>query len=131
MLRLPPVPDFTQLRHQAKALLRAHERKEATVFGVSVREVLRNLRQFASADDAAIWSKPLALHEAQYQAFELEAGRGNTKQIRMLPSRYRAHYMWLDRKEVYTVNVTCPDGLGASIPALAFDLRLPTTKADH
>ena len=91
-LRLPFQPDFVQLKHQAKDLLRAHERKEASVFvayggsapsvgvpsggevsaggagggEVSVCEVLRNLRRFASADDAAIFGKPLALHEAQY-----------------------------------------------------------------
>jgi len=58
---LPPRPDFTQLRHQAKDLLRAHERSDAGVCGV-----LRRLRRFASADDSAILARPLALHEAQY-----------------------------------------------------------------
>ena len=58
---LPPRPDFTQLKHQAKDLLRAHKRKDASVCGV-----LRRLRRFASADDTGILNQPLALHEAQY-----------------------------------------------------------------
>jgi hypothetical protein len=59
--RLPHRPDFTQLRHQAKDLLRGHQRKDPAVC-----DVLRRLRPFASADDAAILAEPLALHEAQY-----------------------------------------------------------------
>jgi hypothetical protein len=58
---LPPRPDFTQLKHQAKDLLRAHERMDS-----SACTVLRRLRQFAAADDAAILARPLALHQAQY-----------------------------------------------------------------
>jgi hypothetical protein len=61
---LSPRPDFTQLKHQAKDLLRAHERKDPAAC-----PVLRRLRRFsgkASADDAAILAAPLALHEAQY-----------------------------------------------------------------
>lgn len=65
---LPPRPDFTQLKHQAKDMLRAHERKDA-----SACNVLRRLRQFAFADDAAIFAQPLALHEAQY-ALAMEYG---------------------------------------------------------
>ncbi len=65
---LPPRPDFTQLKHQAKDLIRAHERKDASACGV-----LRRLRQFATVDDAAILAKPLALHEAQY-ALAMEYG---------------------------------------------------------
>jgi hypothetical protein len=65
---LPPRPDFTQLKHQAKDLLRAHERKDA-----SACPALRRLRRFASADDAGILAQPLALHEAQY-ALALEYG---------------------------------------------------------
>lgn len=67
-LTLPPRPDFTQLKHQAKDVLRAHQRKDA-----SACNVLRRLRQYASADDAAIFAKPLALHEAQY-ALAMEYG---------------------------------------------------------
>jgi hypothetical protein len=58
---LPPRPDFTQLKHQAKDLLHAHEGKDA-----GACPVLRRLRRFASADDAGILAAPLALHEAQY-----------------------------------------------------------------
>ena len=58
---LPPRPDFTQLKHQAKDLLRAHGLKDA-----SACAVLRRLRQFADTDDADILAQPLALHEAQY-----------------------------------------------------------------
>lgn len=65
---LPPRPDFTQLKHQAKDLLHAHERKDA-----SACPVLRRLRRFASADDAGILAQPLALHEAQY-ALAMEYG---------------------------------------------------------
>jgi hypothetical protein len=65
---LPPRPDFTQLKHQAKDLLRAHERKDA-----SCCATLRRLRQFASADDADVLAGPLALHEAQY-ALAMEYG---------------------------------------------------------
>ncbi|HAU38726.1 MAG TPA: hypothetical protein DCX07_13550 [Phycisphaerales bacterium] len=65
---LPPRPDLTQLKHQAKDLLHAHERKDADCCSV-----LRRLRQFASADDAGIFSQPLALHEAQY-ALAMEYG---------------------------------------------------------
>ncbi len=65
---LPPRPDFTQLKHQAKDLLRAHERKDASACGI-----LRLLRRFESADDAAIFAQPLALHEAQY-ALAMEYG---------------------------------------------------------
>ena len=65
---LPPRPDFTQLRHQAKDLLRAHQRQDA-----SCCPVLRRLRRFAPADDADILAQPLALHEAQY-ALAMEYG---------------------------------------------------------
>lgn len=65
---LPPRPDFTQLKHQAKDLPRAHKRKDASVCGV-----LRRLRRFASADAAEILASPLALHEAQY-ALAMEYG---------------------------------------------------------
>ncbi len=65
---LPPRPDFTQLKHQAKDLLHAHERKDAAACGV-----LRRLRRFASANDAAVLAAPLALHEAQY-ALAMEYG---------------------------------------------------------
>ena len=65
---LPPRPDFTQLRHQAKDLLHGHDRKDPAVCGV-----LRRLRQFASAEDARIFAQPLALHEAQY-ALAMEYG---------------------------------------------------------
>ena len=60
---LPPRPDFTQLKHQAKDLLRAHEHKDAAACAV-----LRRLRQFSAknASDDAILAQPLALHEAQY-----------------------------------------------------------------
>jgi hypothetical protein len=66
---LPPRPDFAQLKHQAKDLLRAHERKDAS----ACCTVLRRLRQFAAADEAAILARPLALHEAQY-ALAMEYG---------------------------------------------------------
>ncbi len=65
---LPVRPDFTQLKHQAKDLLHAHERKDR-----SACDVLRRLRRFASADDAVIFDKPLALHEVQY-ALAMEYG---------------------------------------------------------
>ena len=56
---LPPRPDLTQLKHQAKDLLRAHERKDP-----GACPPLRRLRRFASADDAGILAGGLALHEA-------------------------------------------------------------------
>ena len=65
---LPPRPNFTQLRHQAKDLLSAHERKDVSACGV-----LRRLRRFTSADDAGMLAQPLALHEAQY-ALAMEYG---------------------------------------------------------
>ncbi len=58
---LPPRPDFTQLKHQAKDLLRAHGRKDP-----SACDPLRRLRRFKAAADADILSAPLALHEAQF-----------------------------------------------------------------
>jgi len=65
---LPHRADFTQLRHQAKDLMRAHERGDAAAC-----VALRRLRRFASADDAQVLSMPLALHEAQY-ALAMEYG---------------------------------------------------------
>ena len=65
---LPPRPDFTQLKHQAKDLLRAHERRDA-----SACPMLRRLRRFISDDNDAILAAPLALHEAQY-ALAMEYG---------------------------------------------------------
>jgi len=65
---LPPRPDFDQLRHQAKDLLRAHRQKDSAACGP-----LRQLRQFASADDKPMFAAPLALHDAQY-ALALEYG---------------------------------------------------------
>ena len=61
-LALPPRPDFTQLKHQAKDLLHAHEKKDASACGV-----LRRLRQFASADDAeAFGASALGLTKDDY-----------------------------------------------------------------
>ena len=65
---LPPRPDFTQLKHQAKDVLCAHKQRDS-----SVCPVLRRLRRFGSADDAGILGQPLALHEAQY-ALAMEYG---------------------------------------------------------
>jgi hypothetical protein len=65
---LPLRPDFTQLRHQAKDLRRAHGRRESAAC-----PVLRRLRRFASASEADILAQPLALHEAQY-ALAMEYG---------------------------------------------------------
>lgn len=65
---LPPRPDLAQLKHQAKDLLHAHQRKDA-----SACSVLRRLRRFEGADDSAILAGPLALHEAQY-ALAMEYG---------------------------------------------------------
>ena len=65
---LPVRPDLTQLKHQAKDLLRAHKQKDA-----SVCPVLRRLRRFAPLDDAGILAQKPALHEAQY-ALAMEYG---------------------------------------------------------
>ncbi len=65
---LPPRPDFTQLKHQAKDLLRAHKRKDT-----SVCPIFRRLRRLASEDDAGIFAQSLALNEAQY-ALAMEYG---------------------------------------------------------
>lgn len=58
---LPPRPSLTQLRHQAKDLLRAHKRGQPEVCAR-----LWWLRRFARSDDAAILAADVALHEAQY-----------------------------------------------------------------
>ena len=58
---LPPRPNFTQLKHQAKDLFDAHRRKD-----LATCSILRHLRRFTNADDAAMLAETLALHEAQY-----------------------------------------------------------------
>ena len=58
---LPPRPNLTQLKHQAKDLLGAHARGEAGVCAT-----LRGLRRFAKTSDENILAADLALHEAQY-----------------------------------------------------------------
>ena len=65
---LPPRPDLTQLKHQAKDLLRAHEQQDS-----SCCAALRRLRRFADASNAAVLAAPVALHEAQY-ALAMEYG---------------------------------------------------------
>jgi len=58
---LPSNSNLTQLKHQAKDLLKAHERSNTRVC-----ETLRLLRRFADAPDGEILSANLSLHEAQF-----------------------------------------------------------------
>ena len=65
---LPSRPNVTQLKHQAKDLLRAQRNGEASACGV-----LRRLRRFEGADDGNVLAADVALHEAQY-ALAMEYG---------------------------------------------------------
>ncbi len=58
---LPSRPNLDHLRHEAKAILKAHRRGDK-----SVCETLRLLHRFADAPDQEILSGHLALHEVQY-----------------------------------------------------------------
>ncbi len=68
---LPANPDLTQLKHQAKDLLRAHKQGD-----VSVCETLRHLRSFADAPNSGILAADLSLHQAQF-ALALDYGFGS------------------------------------------------------
>ena len=65
---LPPNPNLTQLKHQAKDLLKAHERGDT-----SVCDTLRLLGRFSGASDGEILSASLSLHETQF-AIALDYG---------------------------------------------------------
>ncbi|MEK7474743.1 MAG: hypothetical protein AAB152_03820 [Candidatus Coatesbacteria bacterium] len=65
---LPANASFEQLKKQAKDVLHAHGRKDA-----SVCAVLRNLNRFKDAADAAILDAELDLHNAQF-ALAMEYG---------------------------------------------------------
>lgn len=65
---LPPNPDLTQLKHQAKDLHKAHKRGKARVC-----TTLRRLRRFAETPDDKILAANVSLHEAQF-ALALEYG---------------------------------------------------------
>lgn len=65
---LPPQANFQQLRHQAKDLLRAQQRKDFGACGP-----LRRLHRFSDSANDEILNAPLALHEAQY-ALALDYG---------------------------------------------------------
>ncbi|KKN74596.1 hypothetical protein LCGC14_0389170 [marine sediment metagenome] len=58
---LPPNANLTQLKHQAKDLLKAHKRGDPACC-----EVLRQLRQFADSSDADILSAAVKLDDAQF-----------------------------------------------------------------
>lgn len=53
--------NMDQLRHQARDLVRAHARKDATVC-----PMLRRLREFTGKTDAEVLARPLKLSQAQY-----------------------------------------------------------------
>ncbi|MCC7204041.1 MAG: hypothetical protein IT441_03100 [Phycisphaeraceae bacterium] len=65
---LPPRPTMDHLRKQAKAILRAHQERDAGILST-----LRRLAQFARLSDAEVFSAKVSLHEAQY-ALALEYG---------------------------------------------------------
>ena len=73
---LPPRADLTQLRHQAKDLLKSQQKGESHVC-----PVLRLLRRFAGSSDEQILSAELALHEAQY-ALAMDYGFGSWNELR-------------------------------------------------
>lgn len=58
--RLPSRPSLTQLRHQAKDLLRAHAAKDRTVC-----PLLRGVPRLAGAEESTILRSPLSLCEVQ------------------------------------------------------------------
>jgi hypothetical protein len=58
---LPPQPDLEHLKNEAKALLKAHTRGDA-----SVCDVFRRLNRFAHAADSQILSAEIPLTEAQF-----------------------------------------------------------------
>jgi hypothetical protein len=58
---LPPHPNLDQLKHQAKDLVKAHQRGDKFVC-----ETLRLLHRFAKSTDDEILASPLPLQEAQY-----------------------------------------------------------------
>jgi ribosomal protein S18 acetylase RimI-like enzyme len=57
---LPPRPTLEHLKKEAKAILRAHQMRDAAVV-----PTLRRLHRFAKAGDAEIFAADVALHDAQ------------------------------------------------------------------
>jgi len=58
---LPPNANLTQLKHQAKDLLKQHRSGDAEACAV-----LRRLPSLADADDAAVLAREMKLHDVQY-----------------------------------------------------------------
>jgi hypothetical protein len=75
-LSLPSNPSLTQLRHQAKDVLKAQRTGDA-----SGCRVLRNLKRFSGAADEQILSAGVMLHEAQF-ALALEYGFASWDRLR-------------------------------------------------
>ncbi|MCC7146620.1 MAG: hypothetical protein IT443_09255 [Phycisphaeraceae bacterium] len=73
---LPPRPTMDHLRKQAKAILRAHQERDAAVL-----PTLRRLAQFSRVGDAEIFAAKVALHEAQY-ALALDYGFVSWKKLK-------------------------------------------------
>lgn len=73
---LPPRPTMDHLRKEAKAILRAHQGRDAAVL-----PTLRRLAQFSRADDAEVFAAKVALHEAQY-ALALEYGFASWEKLK-------------------------------------------------
>lgn len=73
---LPPAPDIEHLKNEAKAIHKAHLRRDP-----SSCKVLRNLRRFRDASDEDILSADVPLTEVQF-ALALEYGRGSWAELR-------------------------------------------------
>ena len=73
---LPPQADLKHLKNEAKALHKAHGRREPAVC-----QVLRHLHRFRDASDDAILSADVPLTEAQF-ALAVEYGFGNWQELR-------------------------------------------------
>ena len=77
MSRLLPIqPDLEHLKNEAKALLKAHGKREP-----AAAVLFRKLRRLANATDAEVFSAPVTLTEAQF-VLSLEYGFRSWDELR-------------------------------------------------
>lgn len=109
-LSLPSKPSLTQLRHQAKDVLRAQRSGDASGCGV-----LRNLRRFSVAPDEQILGARVTLHEAQF-ALALEYGFASWDKLRRHVRAEQARGASTLEAVIARSAEEIPDYAGAGVP---------------
>jgi hypothetical protein len=104
-ISLPSRPNLKHLRHEAKAIVRAHR-----AGALSACPTLRHLRRFAHASDQQILSQRVTLQECQY-ALALKYGFASWNQIR----EYVRDQAGQDIREASLVD---PSSLSATVDAV-------------